>query len=141
MSSRNVLPVTSDSRPTKAGFCSQQRSRNGDGTGSGTLRDLCSRLTDWESVGRGVKTGFGLGFQYRERARELHLPVLMQTSDRGLLDVERFDLAHRVGPGRLWVNEETVAEAQTPDLVDLRIELRPMLERPARTANSQPSEK
>ena len=28
----------------------------------------------------------------RERARSLHLPVLMQTSDRGLTDIERFDL-------------------------------------------------
>jgi hypothetical protein len=28
----------------------------------------------------------------REAARDLHIPVLMETSDRGLLDVERFDL-------------------------------------------------
>ena len=28
----------------------------------------------------------------RERARELRIPVLMDTSDRGMLDVERFDL-------------------------------------------------
>lgn len=28
----------------------------------------------------------------RERARELRIPVLMETSDRGLLDVERYDL-------------------------------------------------
>jgi molybdopterin/thiamine biosynthesis adenylyltransferase len=28
----------------------------------------------------------------RERARELKMPVLMETSDRGMLDVERFDL-------------------------------------------------
>jgi molybdopterin/thiamine biosynthesis adenylyltransferase len=28
----------------------------------------------------------------RERARELRMPVLMETSDRGMLDVERFDL-------------------------------------------------
>lgn len=28
----------------------------------------------------------------RERARELHMPVVMETSDRGMLDVERFDL-------------------------------------------------
>jgi ThiF family len=27
----------------------------------------------------------------RERARALHIPVLMETSDRGLLDIERFD--------------------------------------------------
>ncbi len=28
----------------------------------------------------------------RERARELRIPVVMETSDRGLLDIERFDL-------------------------------------------------
>jgi molybdopterin/thiamine biosynthesis adenylyltransferase len=28
----------------------------------------------------------------RERARELQIPVLMETSDRGMIDVERFDL-------------------------------------------------
>jgi tRNA A37 threonylcarbamoyladenosine dehydratase len=28
----------------------------------------------------------------RERARELRIPVIMETSDRGLLDIERFDL-------------------------------------------------
>lgn len=28
----------------------------------------------------------------RERARELRMPVMMETSDRGMLDVERFDL-------------------------------------------------
>lgn len=28
----------------------------------------------------------------RERARSLHLPVLMETSDRGMIDIERFDL-------------------------------------------------
>jgi molybdopterin/thiamine biosynthesis adenylyltransferase len=28
----------------------------------------------------------------RERARELRIPVLMETSDRGMIDVERFDL-------------------------------------------------
>jgi len=32
----------------------------------------------------------------RERARELEIPVIMDTSDRGMLDVERFDLE----PGR-----------------------------------------
>jgi nitroreductase len=35
-------------------------------------------------------------FLLRERARERRLPVVMETSDRGLLDVERFDLE----PGR-----------------------------------------
>ncbi|MCZ8516860.1 Rv1355c family protein [Paenibacillus filicis] len=33
-----------------------------------------------------------LKFLLREKARELKLPVLMETSDRGMLDVERFDL-------------------------------------------------
>lgn len=36
--------------------------------------------------------GIALKFLIRERARELRLPVIMETSDRGLLDVERFDL-------------------------------------------------
>lgn len=31
-------------------------------------------------------------FRVRERCRELGIPVVMETSDRGLLDVERFDL-------------------------------------------------
>jgi molybdopterin/thiamine biosynthesis adenylyltransferase len=34
-----------------------------------------------------------LKFAIRRQARELRLPVLMETSDRGMLDVERFDLA------------------------------------------------
>lgn len=33
-----------------------------------------------------------LKIKIRERARELRIPVLMETSDRGLIDVERFDL-------------------------------------------------
>lgn len=33
-----------------------------------------------------------LKLKIRERARELRIPVLMETSDRGLFDVERFDL-------------------------------------------------
>lgn len=33
-----------------------------------------------------------LKLRIRERARALRIPVLMETSDRGLLDVERFDL-------------------------------------------------
>ncbi len=36
--------------------------------------------------------GLAQKFLLRERARELRLPVVMETSDRGLLDVERFDL-------------------------------------------------
>jgi len=28
----------------------------------------------------------------RYKARELHIPVVMDTNDRGMLDVERFDL-------------------------------------------------
>lgn len=34
----------------------------------------------------------GIKLRVRERARELRIPVLMETGDRGLLDVERFDL-------------------------------------------------
>lgn len=33
-----------------------------------------------------------LKLKIRERARELRIPVLMESSDRGLLDIERFDL-------------------------------------------------
>ncbi len=36
--------------------------------------------------------GLAMKVRLRERARELRIPVLMQTSDRGLLDIERFDL-------------------------------------------------
>src|SRR5262249_28735041 len=32
-----------------------------------------------------------LKFRLRERARALRVPVLMETSDRGMIDVERFD--------------------------------------------------
>ena len=28
----------------------------------------------------------------RERAKHFHVPVMMETSDRGMVDVERFDL-------------------------------------------------
>jgi molybdopterin/thiamine biosynthesis adenylyltransferase/nitroreductase len=35
---------------------------------------------------------FAMKIMVRERARSLRLPVLMATSDRGLIDVERFDL-------------------------------------------------
>jgi nitroreductase/molybdopterin/thiamine biosynthesis adenylyltransferase len=36
--------------------------------------------------------GLDMKLRMRERARALRLPVLMETSDRGMLDVERFDL-------------------------------------------------
>lgn len=36
--------------------------------------------------------GIAIKFRLRERARARRLPVVMETSDRGLLDVERFDL-------------------------------------------------
>lgn len=36
--------------------------------------------------------GLSMKVRLRERARELRIPVLMETSDRGMLDVERFDL-------------------------------------------------
>ncbi|MEZ4322311.1 MAG: Rv1355c family protein [Myxococcota bacterium] len=35
--------------------------------------------------------GIRMKFRLRERARALRIPVLMETSDRGMLDVERFD--------------------------------------------------
>jgi molybdopterin/thiamine biosynthesis adenylyltransferase len=36
--------------------------------------------------------GLGIKILARQRAKELRIPVLMDTSDRGMLDVERFDL-------------------------------------------------
>ncbi len=36
--------------------------------------------------------GLDVKIQVRHKARELQIPVLMDTSDRGMLDVERFDL-------------------------------------------------
>lgn len=36
--------------------------------------------------------GIDIKFLSRHRARELRIPVIMETSDRGLLDIERFDL-------------------------------------------------
>jgi molybdopterin/thiamine biosynthesis adenylyltransferase len=36
--------------------------------------------------------GIGVKFLVRYRARAMRLPLLMETSDRGMLDVERFDL-------------------------------------------------
>lgn len=36
--------------------------------------------------------GIRMKFRLRERARELRIPVVMETSDRGMLDIERFDL-------------------------------------------------
>ncbi|MEM7530983.1 MAG: Rv1355c family protein [Chloroflexota bacterium] len=36
--------------------------------------------------------GIRIKFLLREKARQLGLPVLMETSDRGMLDIERFDL-------------------------------------------------
>jgi nitroreductase len=39
--------------------------------------------------------GLDMKVRLREKARELGIPVLMQTSDRGMLDIERFDLEPR----------------------------------------------
>lgn len=36
--------------------------------------------------------GLAMKFLLRERARARHIPVIMETSERGMLDVERFDL-------------------------------------------------
>ncbi len=36
--------------------------------------------------------GLDMKVRLREKARELRIPVVMQTSDRGMLDIERFDL-------------------------------------------------
>lgn len=45
--------------------------------------------------------GLGMKVRIRERARELRMPVLMETSDRGMLDIERFDLE----PERVFFHE------------------------------------
>jgi len=50
-------------------------------TGGGQLDLLVEECDDLE-----------LKILVRERARQLRIPVVMETSDRGLLDVERFDL-------------------------------------------------
>jgi molybdopterin/thiamine biosynthesis adenylyltransferase/nitroreductase len=39
-----------------------------------------------------VCDGLDIKIQSRFKARELHIPVVMDTNDRGMLDVERFDL-------------------------------------------------
>ena len=39
--------------------------------------------------------GLDMKVRLREKARELGIPVVMQTSDRGMLDIERFDLEPR----------------------------------------------
>ncbi len=52
--------------------------------------------------------------QLRERARQLRIPVLMQTSDRGMIDVERFDLE----PGRPLFHG-LVGDLRAADLVGL----------------------
>jgi hypothetical protein len=50
-------------------------------TGSGKL-DLFIEVCD----------GMDIKIESRYKARELHIPVVMDTNDRGMLDVERFDL-------------------------------------------------
>lgn len=56
----------------------------------------------------------------REAARERKIPVIMETSDRGLIDVERFDLDPAAAPfhGLLGdVNSADLAQLQTRDKV------------------------
>ena len=54
----------------------------------------------------------------RERARELRLPVVMETSDRGVLDIERFDLEPDRGllHGRMdgMTSDDVVARLEGP---------------------------
>src|SRR6185369_17959861 len=40
--------------------------------------------------------GLNIKIEARQKAKELRVPVVMETSDRGMVDVERFDLE----PGR-----------------------------------------
>jgi nitroreductase len=54
-------------------------------------------------------------FLMRERARQLQLPVLMETSDRGMLDVERFDIEPDRPIFHGLVNELTSADLEGID--------------------------
>lgn len=59
-------------------------------------------------------------FLLRRRARELRIPVLMDTSDRGLIDVERFDLEpdRPIFHGRVEdVDPETLRDLTTEEKV------------------------
>lgn len=66
--------------------------------------------------------GIRMKFQLRERARELRIPVLMETSDRGMLDVERFDLE----PDRPLFHGR-VGDVPSSDLVEIDSERKAVL--------------
>lgn len=62
----------------------------------------------------------------RFKARELHIPVLMDTSDRGMLDVERFDLE----PDRALlhgtienIDPQSIKELSTEDKIPIMLQM------------------
>ena len=66
----------------------------------------------------------------RWKARELGIPVIMETSDRGMLDVERYDHPEHIPSGFLHgrISEEMMSEmleasAWNPDYLDLFVDL------------------
>jgi molybdopterin/thiamine biosynthesis adenylyltransferase len=66
----------------------------------------------------------------RKEARQRKIPVIMETSDRGMLDVERYDLPDSIAPGYLHgrIDEETmnqliVAPGWEPAYLDLFVDL------------------
>jgi len=75
----------------------------------------------------------------RERARELRLPVLMETSDGGMLDIERFDLEparellHGLVPG---INANALRGMATKDQGSILLRILGDEHLPLRTADS-----
>jgi molybdopterin/thiamine biosynthesis adenylyltransferase/nitroreductase len=65
-------------------------------TDGATPENVDSLLTDEPRVDVVVDEcdAIAMKFLLRERARALRIPVVMETSDRGLIDIERFDLDH-----------------------------------------------
>lgn len=72
----------------------------------------------------------------RKEAKKRELPVIMETSDRGMLDVERYDLPHSIPSGYLHgrIDEETIdqlinASGWEPAYLDLFVDLASASER------------
>ena len=72
----------------------------------------------------------------RKEAKKMELPVIMETSDRGMLDVERYDLPHSIPEGYLHgrIDEETMnqliqAPGWNPAYLDLFVDLESASER------------
>ncbi len=52
----------------------------------------------------------------REKAKKLQIPVVMDTSDRGMLDIERYDLENDYPLFHGLVNENEIAEMKNKDI-------------------------